>query len=1076
MDMSFHRFPPDGSAERLLVPLLEAAVADGRAAWYVAMAPGVGDRRVNALARRTALLDPPVGTLDDLVHRALRRARRRTPERLDDPLVELLVRRAVADAVPDAVAGPGLERAARDAIDELRLDGWTRERFEAALDRMSTDGAPRRLARIWASLDRSCPEADPATPLRVALEDQLLEREPPDLLLIEGGPLRGELHARLLARLVDTVRRTHGEVVAAFADSPADGGPYDRGRTFVRRLLNADRGRSGAGSEAGAEDRGADVVQGVADAPAGSAPPAAPALRRLARNLFRESEAATDDAESHAASEVVLRLRAPDARATADLVAREIRALLDEAESPETLLDAGVLVVHPTPDDADMIERALRRLDIPVRATPREPMAAHPGGRHLLRLLDVLEQGERTSLETVLALLESVGWNDGVHMSEADALARYLQLRGAVRVGDALELLRDREDGAAVRTRRGLRRLVGLAERVRGAETAAERGELILGMLHRRLAADEEEWVGDPRRPPWKAFGPSALLAGHALTPEVRATSGYARPLRRLDDLLAALAESVRRTGDEISFDDWLRSLRTLIEENEVRVGSGPARGVRLERPGPRPTEPAEIVFVVGLVERRFPRAARQNPFLSDRLRERIANGALLGPRLAIDTPAAERERFHFACAAARRRLYLCHPRTDADGREVLPSFFVEDAARALGLEGARALPEIRRRMDEVVPAPERCVDRAELRAAIAAAIRDEDLDDDAGIEVRRAYDGLAAADPTFTTAVIGRFPDWRAAVRDDEVRDWLRVRAERLSASQLEFYGHCAFRHFVDRRLDPEPVRVPELDARFRGSAVHRWLWDFGVELDGWTNPDAALDVLARRGPPAARPSVFASNRSIADWTAWQSRLGEFLRAECERLAAGDFRPEFHELGFGHRRERRDPRSLDEPVALELDGRTVAFSGSIDRVDTWRDGDALWGIAVDYKTGGVDRFRAELEDGHEVQLPLYLLVLEAAFGVRPGGALYASVKDDTLVGVIRAELADRAGPLGGKVIVANEDEWTALRERAVRSIVERYEGMRAPRIGARPRNWDCGFCDFQAVCRIDLWRAKRHD
>ena len=369
----------------------------------------------------------------------------------------------------------------------------------------------------------------------------------------------------------------------------------------------------------------------------------------------------------------------------------------------------------------------------------------------------------------------------------------------------------------------------------------------------------------------------------------------------------------------------------------------------------------------------------------------------------------------------------------DDTGDELVPSFFIRDAAQALGYEDEEALPRRTRHLRDLAP-----------------------------------RNASGSHEPT---------PDWRARVTGSEEKAWLRQKAARVSASQLARYASCPFQHFLESRLRPDAIEVPELDARLKGSLAHGWLYRFGHELDGWRRRGAALDELRDTPAPSSPRSAFAPLRAQLDYETTLEETVSFLEGELRRLEAAQFAPRYHELAFGRGQQERDPASLDDPVALDVGGREVRFAGSIDRVDVaaGQDGeDPSLALAVDYKTGHVKDYTRALERGEEIQLPLYLRILETGFGLEPVGALYMSVRHDEIAGVVREEHAAALGDLGRNVLVLAEEDWHELRAGADAEIDRLQASMADGEIGAGPRRWDCGFCEARAICRIDIWRAKQ--
>ena len=87
-----------------------------------------------------------------------------------------------------------------------------------------------------------------------------------------------------------------------------------------------------------------------------------------------------------------------------------------------------------------------------------------------------------------------------------------------------------------------------------------------------------------------------------------------------------------------------------------------------------------------------------------------------------------------------------------------------------------------------------------------------------------------------------------------------------RLSASQLKSIGHCTFRHFVEKVLDPKSIAPPGYDALSKGSLIHDAMVEWADGLQGWKRGVSALPGLRRRSDTMSRrASVRSSVRSKA-------------------------------------------------------------------------------------------------------------------------------------------------------------------------------------------------------------------
>jgi hypothetical protein len=236
MSATLHIVPPGYPLGDLLLPRLEDALREGRSVWYLVPDTRARSARVRSLARRGAVLDPPVGTLRDLALRALREAGEYAPAQPDPLVSNLLAREALRRVLPELPEGPGLPRAAQATISTLRADGWTPATLEDALERVD-EATESQVLALWSAMEEICPEDDTQRPMRRVLEGGLLAHVAPDLLVIEGGPLAGELAARLLQALVEATRARGGSVSAACADLPPGRGRDARGARFQRERV-----------------------------------------------------------------------------------------------------------------------------------------------------------------------------------------------------------------------------------------------------------------------------------------------------------------------------------------------------------------------------------------------------------------------------------------------------------------------------------------------------------------------------------------------------------------------------------------------------------------------------------------------------------------------------------------------------------------------------------------------------------------------------------------------------------------------------------------------------------------------
>ena len=491
-------------------------------------------------------------------------------------------------------------------------------------------------------------------------------------------------------------------------------------------------------------------------------------------------------------------------------------------------------------------------------------------------------------------------------------------------------------------------------------------------------------------------------------------------------------------------------------------------------------------VGVVGLAERVFPPAPREDPLLLDDRREEL--NARFGFDLGLRARGRDPEplQFHGALAAARERLLLAYARTGSDGRGQLPSPFLRAALQALS--GRRVTVEdielgavscVSRvpsgrlgpaRPDDALTARERRRTMLEDRVPGAVALVRHRLPRSAA--GARARDARLRRDCTSFDGVLSG-----EAVR---TLHGLRRFGRPLSASALETYAACPHRHLLQNVLglreveDPESiVRVSPLD---KGDAIHRILERFmrerpGGPLDATFEharlravAEPVLDALEADGR-TGYPLLWRVDRTqiLEDLDRW---LEHSLAREAERPAYSHYG---YEVRFGPARRQMagedDPLTRDDALVIELaDGRRVDLTGFVDRVDHFGPGSRRFDV-VDYKSGRMYGLRTDaLTGGEHLQLPLYVLAIARALGVPPeqGAARYVSVD---------RKAAFKEVSFDGALLAGDPSDFVSLLDELVRT---REDGDFHREPGDA-----CRFCSVKGACdvrRQQLHRRKSED
>jgi RecB family exonuclease len=452
-----------------------------------------------------------------------------------------------------------------------------------------------------------------------------------------------------------------------------------------------------------------------------------------------------------------------------------------------------------------------------------------------------------------------------------------------------------------------------------------------------------------------------------------------------------------------------------------------------------------DAVIVLGCVEGDLPGRTAVSPLLS--IADRDASG--LESRSATASVGRDRRRLLLALGGANAAVASA-PLADArTGRERMISRFLDGGppVREVDSESGR----LRELDTEEATAP--------IEVLLAGLLR--------GAGAHGSVGPLVEGNPGLARAVT------RATSRRDEVCGPYdgaaegTVALEIVAPTTIEQFAVCPFRFFVDHVLRAEVIDEPErrlsISPADRGLAMHEVLEAYVRQrIDGTlAQSDAeragALVTIADR--VFRRLERFGLTGKSILWEIERRRMLANLererRLDEERLARSGAEPIAVELAFG----REDVRG---PTVAVL-GRSIEFRGFIDRIDRRPDG----GLEViDYKSGSPRSYQRRGEDpvsrGRHLQLPVYALAAQSAFGGEATRATYRFIGDDPVEVDFRLDEAG-AGHFS----------------HALEVLVGAIDAGRFPYRPGEGDRANCRGCDFDVVCpsdRSERWVAERVD
>ncbi|MDO8136508.1 MAG: exodeoxyribonuclease V subunit gamma [Candidatus Brocadiales bacterium] len=483
------------------------------------------------------------------------------------------------------------------------------------------------------------------------------------------------------------------------------------------------------------------------------------------------------------------------------------------------------------------------------------------------------------------------------------------------------------------------------------------------------------------------------------------------------------------------------------------------------------------VVFVGGLLERQFPRQGSENLFLKDRERRRLRS--LTGINLQeILKRAGEEERFLFyvALTRAKTKLILSYPANDSRGISNLPSFFLMEVKK---LFSPKSFKEVfsQRTPSHVIPQPEEVLTSEDLGRFffyyLGSPYRKGSKKEHLHYLARWIYNRLLKESSPW-------LEDLRVTMESPEEGDispYVNILKELMpsfSATQFRDYAQCPYLHFCRHilRLESLPSLVEKgLDAILQGRIVHETLrkyYSAGGDIES-----IFQETFRRR--TRGIPIGFREFRLKQDML---KSLKALLELDKSYAALLPLRPSHEYL------ERRFGR--DEIPALQLQDRdlgTIRVSGIIDRIDVAEiEGENL-ALVIDYKYSKYDlngiRLK-DIEEGRDLQLPIYLMAAKECLNLRPLGAQFFYMKPPGRSGIFNYGPLDLASPpplLKKGTHFTDEKGLEDLLETSREHLLKHAKGILAGNKSITP--WDTqncaeGRCDFRDVCRFEKWSSQK--
>ncbi len=757
-------------------------------------------------------------------------------------------------------------------------------------------------------------------------------------------------------------------------------------------------------------------------------------LGAIERNLFREEKFKP----AAPAGDAVI-FEAIGIEGEAEMIARQIEKL--HRSGDYRFSDFAVLLREIGPYDG-VLRSVFARYDIPVELHERERLQFSPLMRVMVRLIKIFRDGWKRS-DLMEFLKSTYVTRLGAEAKEYEwisSLEHQAMEKGVFRGREAWLESWGNEALDEVRQRR-LGTLAQLEDRMRGARAfAALKGALLDSAA--------------------RVFG--IFQRTDSLEEYVRRD---AAGMRRLDSILDETGLSFAK-GDEVSFDVFADRFFRLVELDLYPLHEKDRNRVQVYSVSLARQKEYRVVFAAGLLEKKFPVQLKEDPVFSDWERQ-LFNGDRAENILKEKLPRQSMERYLFYLAATRasEKLFLTYPRLDLEGKETLPSYYVDEIRSVFGGQ----LQPRRQELGRPYPFMEEAVSARELEMALMGELWEPEKNTEKRPQVLWLTNELLKRPETRE-----KFKRAFYEITDELVHPEIKAldvfKPFDTSPTTLEEYARCPFKYYAHRVLkldDPEE----DVNVTRRGSILHLVLQKCFEKWDGkYPDIERAMKDAERELEAAWKRYPLVTEKKYQtdlERESLKEMLEAFLRHELERLKDSPLQPRYFELPFGKEGSRFPALEID------VNGKKMKIKGEIDRVDTDASGTAA--AIIDYKrTASAAKFdKKDFEMGISLQLPLYLAAVERFLKLKPAGAELYAVKERRKSGFYHEDFRQLFPDLTSRKIIMPEKEFQQFLAKCLDFVRGYAAEMADLKMPVRPRSVkECDFCSYGPVCRIQKWRV----
>ncbi|MEN2767685.1 helicase-exonuclease AddAB subunit AddB [Ornithinibacillus xuwenensis] len=364
----------------------------------------------------------------------------------------------------------------------------------------------------------------------------------------------------------------------------------------------------------------------------------------------------------------------------------------------------------------------------------------------------------------------------------------------------------------------------------------------------------------------------------------------------------------------------------------------------------------------------------------------------------------------YLAFSAASDYLWISYPISDEEGKSKMPSQLIK---RMKDMFPACKTPILLQDPDELYEADRYITSPIKTRSALTAQLSRSRK----GYPVKSVwwhvlnwYMTNQPRHETTYTILQSLFYENTPSDIEKETVEALYPKQVMASVSRLETYYRCSYQHFAKYSLGLNERKTYKLDAPDIGNLFHEslkiiteWIQEEGKDFAHLTKRDTdsyAARAVTTLAPILQHQILHSSNRYQYIQHKLQHVIARAAYVLSEQARLSQFSPVGLELGFGSKRDKLNPVTLQLPNGYE-----IMLRGRIDRVDKALNEEDLYLRIIDYKSSARGLDMVEVYYGLALQMLTYLDVVlsqsEQWLGKKatPAGVLYFHVHNPMITG-----------------------------------------------------------------------------